>query len=100
MRGATAKQITGATAERHTEHRLLAFAELLEPNPRSIKRIANAIGMQQAIQFLEGRNVSPEALARWTIIDLRWPALAEFLVANALGGRPKPAIRGHLKTGQ
>jgi len=82
MRAVAAKQITGAAAVQHTEHRLLAFADLLEPNPRSMKRIANAIGMQQAIQFLEGRRVSPEALARWTIIDLRWPALAEFLVAN------------------
>jgi hypothetical protein len=82
MRAAAGKQITGVAAERHTQHRLPAFEGLLEPNPRSMKRLVNAIGMQQAIHFLEGRSVSPKALARWTIIELRWPTLAEFLIAN------------------
>lgn len=44
-----------------------------------MKRLVNAYGMHQATHFLEGRRVSPEALARWTIIELRWRLLADYL---------------------
>jgi hypothetical protein len=78
-RAAAAKQITTPAAAAITESRLQPFGPLLEPNPRSMKRLVNAYGFHQAAHFLEGRNVSPEALARWTIIELRWPLLAELL---------------------
>jgi hypothetical protein len=82
MRAAAARQITRPEAQRQTEHRLQRFADLLEPNPRSMKRLVNAYGLHQAIYFLEGRSISPEALARWTILELRWPLLADLLVAR------------------
>ena len=82
MRTAAAKQITSSEAQRVTEHRLQRFADLLEPNPRSMKRLVNAYGLHQATHFLERRSVSPEALARWTIIELRWPLLADFLAVR------------------
>jgi hypothetical protein len=81
MRAAAAKQITAARALMETEHRLQAFADLLEPNPRSMKRLVNAYGLHQATHFLEGRKVSPDALALWTIVELRWPLLADFLTS-------------------
>jgi hypothetical protein len=79
MRAAAAVQITTPDAMRETEHQLSLFAPLLEPNPRSMKRLVNTYGLHQATNFLEGRIVSPEALVRWTIIELRWPLLAEHL---------------------
>lgn len=82
MRAAAAKQITSAEAQRASEHLLQSFERMLEPNPRSMKRLVNAFGLNQATQFLEGRNVPPEVLARWTIIELRWPLLADFLAAR------------------
>jgi hypothetical protein len=82
MRAAAAKQITSGEAQRQTEHRLQRFADLLEPNPRAMKRLVNAYGLHQATHFLEDRRVSPEALARWTIIELRWPLLADVLAAR------------------
>src|ERR1051326_61118 len=82
MRAAAAKQITSTVAELETEHRLRPFSGLLEPNPRSMKRLVNAYGLHRATHFLEGRSVSPEALARWTIVELRWPLLAEYLARN------------------
>jgi hypothetical protein len=82
MRAAAAKQITTGEAQRETEHRLQRFADLLEPNPRAMKRLVNAYGLHQATHFLEGRRVSPDALARWTIVELRWPLLADFLAAR------------------
>jgi len=82
LRAAAARQITRGEAEQETEHRLEPFAKLLEPNPRSMKRLVNAVGLHQAKHFIEGRNVSLEALVRWTIIELRWPLLAEILAAR------------------
>jgi len=82
LRAAAAKQITSAEAIRASEHRLQPFAGLLEANPRSMKRLVNAYGLNHARAYLEGRNVSVEALARWTIIELRWPLLAEYVSQN------------------
>jgi hypothetical protein len=84
MRAAAAKQITRGEAQCETEHRLQRFADLLEPNPRAMKRLVNAYGLHQATHFLEGRRVSPDALARWTILELRWPLLADMLVRETL----------------
>ena len=67
---------------RAAEHRLQPLAHLLEPNPRSMKRLVNAYGLNQARVFLEGRKVEVEALARWTIVELRWPILADYLATN------------------
>lgn len=82
IRAAAAKQITSPDAKRETEHRLRHFADMLEPNPRSMKRLVNAYALHQATHFLEKRSVSPEALARWTIVELRWPLLAEAFAGN------------------
>jgi len=82
MRAAAAKQIVSEEARKETEHRLQPFAGLLEPNPRAMKRLVNAYGLHQAANFLEGRNVVPEVLARWTIVELRWPLLADYFAAH------------------
>src|SRR5271166_2767753 len=82
IRAAAATQITSPPVSQKSEHRLQPFAPLLEPNPRSMKRLVNAYGMHLATHFLEGRPVSPESIARWTIIELRWPLLADFLAAR------------------
>ncbi len=83
LRAAAALQITRSASLRASEHRFRGFAELLERNPRAMKRLVNALGMNQALAFLEGRDIAPEALARWTIIELRWPLLADWLSMNA-----------------
>ena len=82
MRAAAARRITAPEARLETEHRLQRFSPLLEPNPRSMKRLVNAFGLHQATHFLEGRSVTPDALARWTIMELRWPLLADYLAAR------------------
>lgn len=82
MRAAAAKQITSAAAQEVLKHRLEPFAELLEANPRAMKRLLNAVGFHQATHFLEGRSVSLEAMARWTIIELRWPLLSDYLAGD------------------
>ena len=47
-----------------------------------MKRLVNAYGFYQATHILEGRTVSPDALARWTIVELRWPVLAEYIAVR------------------
>ena len=82
IRAAAAKQTTSREAMRAAEHRLQPLAHLLEANPRSMKRLVNAYGLNQARVFLEGRTVEVEALARWTIVELRWPILADYLASE------------------
>jgi hypothetical protein len=78
-RAAAASRITSQALAPDTEHRLQRFAALLEPNPRAMKRLVNAYGMRQAMLLLSGRKAPPAALARWTLLELRWPLLADFL---------------------
>jgi KAP family P-loop domain len=71
--------------EERTQHTLQAFAPLLEPNPRAMKRLVNAYGMARDSEILRGASASAngdapmERVALWTILNLRWPLLAEYL---------------------
>ncbi len=94
-RAAAAKRIASQPAASETEHRLRRYVNMLEPNPRAMKRLINAYGMHQATLFLAGRSCPPDALARWTILELRWPLLADFL-AN----RPACVARLHAPLGE
>jgi hypothetical protein len=81
-------RLTEPELEEQTEHMLQPFAPLLEPNPRSMKRLVNAYGISSAVEILRrtatsGMNgstpISPEELALWTILDLRWPLLGDYV---------------------
>ncbi len=82
-REAAVRRLGSPELIRHTEHTLSKFAGLLEPNPRSMKRLVNAYGVERAVQILEGhsRELSypRERLALWAILKSRWPLLAEYL---------------------
>lgn len=45
-------------------------------NPRKIKRIANALGMLQAVRFHVGHTEDDDAMARAAILLVRFPVLA------------------------
>ncbi len=80
LREGAAVRLSEADVLAETEHRLLRFAPLLEPNPRSMKRFVNGYGILRVIDTLRGGSpISAEALALWTIITLRWPLLADHL---------------------
>jgi hypothetical protein len=98
-RAEAAMRITSADASAKAEHRLKDYAKLLEPNPRAMKRLVNAYGMHQATLFLAGRSAGPDALARWTILELRWPLLADFLATrpNDIDRLRKPLADGELR---
>ncbi len=79
LRAVAAVLISTRAAEQQRAHFLQAFAGLLEPNPRAMKRLINAYGIHQSVNVLEGRQVDSGALALWTIIEMRWPLLADCL---------------------
>lgn len=70
--------------EAGTEYFLKQFAHLLEPNPRSIKRLVNNYGIYRAIIILSDPSVidteeKRKKFALWNIVAMRWPMLAEFM---------------------
>jgi hypothetical protein len=79
LREEAVKRMAAPDVERHTRHVLLEFAPLLEPNPRAMKRLVNAYGVQRAVATLAGVDIDRRRLALWTIVTLRWPLLAEYL---------------------
>ncbi|MET0310118.1 MAG: P-loop NTPase fold protein [Sphingomonas sp.] len=82
LRAAAALEISHSRSADAIEHSLQPFADLLEPNPRAMKRLVNAVGMAQARAFLEARDVSLDTLARWTLLELRWPLLADHIAGD------------------
>lgn len=79
LRARAAEKITSPEAREEIEHRLEPFSGFLEPNPRTMKRLVNAYGMKQAVNFLEWRDAGFEPLVLWTILSRRWPALRDLL---------------------
>jgi hypothetical protein len=69
-------------AEKETKHLLEQFTGILPDNPRVVKRMINAFAMRQAIGILERGAIPSGVLARWTILEQRYPALADLLIAN------------------
>lgn len=61
------------------QHRLQKFVDFLGVNPRAIKRFLNTYQFYRVISVLEGTFVERTYLARWLIIQQRWPLLADHL---------------------
>jgi KAP family P-loop domain len=84
IRSAAIRRLAAPELRRRTEHTLKPFSHLLDPNPRAMKRLVNAYGVERDIRLLEDRAGSPDAmaperLALWIILRLRWPLLAVYL---------------------
>nr|WP_321361951.1 P-loop NTPase fold protein [uncultured Hyphomonas sp.] len=70
---------TSQAAKTQAEHLLARYVTSLPDNPRVMKRMVNTFALRLAIGILEGESVPPHVLARWTIIEQRYPALADLL---------------------
>ena len=82
LRAEAVERASTAQADRIVEHRLMRWAHHVEPNPRGMKRLVNAIGMGQARAWLEGRSVEFDVIVLWTILELRWPRAAAAIIAE------------------
>ena len=61
------------------EHTLKPYFNLLEPNPRAMKRLVNAYSATRALTLLAQVDIEQHQLALWTILNARWPQLADYL---------------------
>ncbi|NJP96443.1 hypothetical protein HCN51_44635 [Nonomuraea sp. FMUSA5-5] len=68
-------EATAAAAEDRARHLLAAYHEVLPPNPRMIKRIANAWGMLLAVQSCTGHTETLDTMARAAILYVSYPNL-------------------------
>lgn len=82
VRAEAARRIASPAAGQVLESRYAGYAAMLDPNPRAMKRLVNAIGIGQAVLFLERRKIDPDVLGRWTVLEMRWPQLATAIAAN------------------
>ncbi len=94
--------VLGPDAQAATEHALARFAPLLDPTPRVMKRFLMAYSMMRAVRTAEGSAVGVGPLALWTILEARWPLLAEHLKVDPdavrLFHRPSEEIGRSLPT--
>nr|WP_276512172.1 P-loop NTPase fold protein [Cryobacterium roopkundense] len=80
--GAAAVKFSDPTLQTGTRHELGRYWKLLEPNPRSIKLFVHTYGTLQSLRTLEGIPLQTTPLALWTIVEIRWPMLADHLRAH------------------
>jgi KAP family P-loop domain len=66
-------------AREETKHALESYAYLLDPTPRAMKRFIMSYSMLRAVRTAEGSVVPLRLLALWTILQNRWPLLADHL---------------------
>ena len=80
VRAALALEIsTSKAAEVEATHLLAEFKDDLPEIPRVMKRMINAFAIRQAIGLLVNNGVPVKSLARWTILEQSYPALADKL---------------------
>jgi KAP family P-loop domain len=79
------KRLHAAPLVKAREHFLLRYRSLIEPNPRAMKRLLNAYGFLRGFDLQSGRRSDPDALVRWTILENRWPILADYLEGRSSG---------------
>lgn len=90
LRVQAVQRLATPAAEQRLTHRLEDFVEHMEANPRAIKRLINAIGLNQARVVLELRTVAFDDIVRWTILELRWPHIAAW-IENGCDSPASPA---------
>lgn len=78
------RRLASQTVSADIEYFLHPFASLLERNPRAMKRLVNAYSVYLALAMLADVQLinnedKKKRFALWTILSLRWPALAEKL---------------------
>lgn len=71
--------------DKPADHVLELFEAVVEPNPRAMKRQIMAYGMARASDLASFRNTGQQVLATWSVLSLRWPALADWLADDPEG---------------
>jgi hypothetical protein len=84
-RRAAARRLGSPELVSQLQHRLQEFADLIENNPRAMKRLINSYGVERARRVRDGEPFDEAERKRsilWTIVKLRWPSLADHLARS------------------
>lgn len=79
-------------ARERQKHILLNYADYLEPNPRAMKRLLNAYGFRRGYDIQAAERSDQDALIRWTIIENRWPVMANYLSGKTVTDAERKAL--------
>jgi hypothetical protein len=82
IREAAVERLASPGIVQRIEHTLQKYIILLEPNPRTMKRLANAFSANLALKYLSEGDIDRHQLVLWTILSLRWPHLSDRLLEN------------------
>jgi hypothetical protein len=87
LREVAAVKVAEAATTGEFDHVLQEFLPLTDHNPRSLKRLRNGYAVNLISGLVSGVAISSggiaqDGLIRWTIITLRWPRLANYLIVN------------------
>lgn len=82
MREQIVRSIVIGEEQKVLQDHLQQYIELLEPNPRSMKRVLNDISTSKTMAFLYSIYVNEAQLILWTIMKLQYPSLASFFWEN------------------
>jgi ATP-dependent Clp protease ATP-binding subunit ClpA len=103
VRRAAVRRLNAPALQEHLKGLLGEFAPLLENNPRAMKRLVNAYGIERDRLVRENHLPSLEErkqLVLFTILRLRWPLFAEHLLQHPedvalLNGAPHATRSNH-----
>ena len=72
-----------AEAQERQQSLLADYVEYLPDNPRLMVRMVNTFSMRNIVGFIEGAKLlSDRVVARWVVLEQRYPALADLLVEH------------------
>ncbi|MEO7768928.1 MAG: P-loop NTPase fold protein, partial [Ferruginibacter sp.] len=74
------KTLAEKTTLKQTKHFLEPYNVLVDINPRDMKRLLNSYSVNKASSLLSHIDVPLHELILWTIIEMQWPVLAEYLL--------------------
>lgn len=74
--------LASSEVRKRTEHTLIRFLPLTDDNPRSLIRLVNMYCVNKARAIMSFLDIDTDDLIQWTILSMRWPQLAEYLVDN------------------
>lgn len=77
--GSVVVRLSESSVTAQYEHELTRFRAFLEPNPRTMRLFVNTYGIERCLRTLEEVLVPTGPLALWTVIEIRWPLLADYL---------------------
>ncbi|MBN1147236.1 MAG: hypothetical protein JXA78_08270 [Anaerolineales bacterium] len=79
FRAEAMKRLVSPEVQSVREHRLQKYRHLVGESPRAMKRMVNFYAILQGLNTLSGNPVDGEDLPLWTILQMRWPHLGEYL---------------------